>query len=93
MRRDRESHVQDFAAETSAASTEQIAARTGLLVEGNRRIHECDCFNLNPAANVMNPNAEALLAQGLGSLPSRGYPCGKYEMGLEAIGQIGSIRR
>ena len=36
----------------------------------------------------MNPKAEALLAQGLGSRPSLGYPSQKYEMGLEAIEKI-----
>ena len=46
------------------------------------------CVNLNPATNVMNPRAEALLSAGLGSRPSLGYPGDKYEMGLEAIEQI-----
>ena len=54
----------------------------------SKRIHERDCFNLNPATNVMNPRAEALLAAGLGSRPSLGYPGDKYEMGLEAIEEI-----
>ena len=36
----------------------------------------------------MNPRAEALLASGLGSRPSLGYPGGKYETGLEAIEEI-----
>ncbi len=36
----------------------------------------------------MNPRAEALLASGLGSRPSLGYPGDKYEMGLEAIERI-----
>jgi len=44
--------------------------------------------NLNPATNVMNPRAEAMLSAGLGSRPSLGYPGDKYEMGLEAIEQI-----
>ncbi|HAW47019.1 MAG TPA: serine hydroxymethyltransferase, partial [Roseovarius sp.] len=53
-----------------------------------RRIHDDECFNLNPATNVMNPRAEALLASGLGSRPSLGYPGDKYETGLEAIEEI-----
>ena len=57
-------------------------------VARNRRIHEVECINLNPATNVMNPAAEALLAAGLGSRPSLGYPGDKYEMGLEAIETI-----
>ena len=54
----------------------------------NRDIHERDCVNLNPATNVMNPKAEALLAAGIGSRPSLGYPGDKYEMGLEGIEKI-----
>ncbi len=56
--------------------------------EDNRRIHDALCINLNPATNVMNPEAEALLASGLGSRPSLGYPGDKYEMGLEAIERL-----
>lgn len=65
-----------------------IAARIESLAAANRRIHDVDCVNLNPAANTMNPRAEALLASGLGSRPSLGYPGDKYEMGLEAIEEI-----
>jgi glycine hydroxymethyltransferase len=54
----------------------------------SRRIHEINGVNLNPATNVMNPRAEALLASGMGSRPSLGYPGGKYEMGLQAIEQV-----
>jgi glycine hydroxymethyltransferase len=57
-------------------------------VEQNRHIHESDCINLNPATNVMNPKAERMLASGLGSRPSLGYPGDKYETGLEAIERI-----
>jgi len=66
----------------------RIADRIEALAEANRRIHEAECFNLNPATNVMNPRAEALLASGIGSRPSLGYPGDKYEMGLEAIEEI-----
>ena len=54
----------------------------------NKRIHEEDCINLNPATNVMNPKAELFLADSLGTRPSLGYPGEKYEMGLEAIEKI-----
>ncbi|MEO0619578.1 MAG: aminotransferase class I/II-fold pyridoxal phosphate-dependent enzyme [Pseudomonadota bacterium] len=83
-----ESRVQEIAAQTSALSTEDIAQRIIGLAARNVEIHEAECFNLNPATNVMNPRAEALLASGLGSRPSLGYPGDKYEMGLEAIEQI-----
>lgn len=58
------------------------------LADQNRAIHEQQCINLNPATNIMNPKAEALLASGIGSRPSLGYPGDKYEMGLEAIEKI-----
>ena len=57
-------------------------------VDENRRIHDRQCINLNPATNVMNPEAEALLGAGLGARPSLGYPGAKYEMGLEAIERL-----
>ena len=83
-----ETRVQDIAARTRTQDAEGIAAQIETLAERNREIHERDCFNLNPATNVMNPRAEALLAAGLGSRPSLGYPGGKYETGLEAIEEI-----
>src|SRR4051812_19425992 len=72
------------AEETPALTRRRISD----LVEANRRIHEEECVNLNPASNVMNPSAEALLAAGLGSRPSLGYPGAKHEAGLEAIEEI-----
>jgi hypothetical protein len=54
------------------------------LVAENHRIHDVESINLNPATNIMNPRAEALLSARLGSRPSLGYPGDKYEMGLEA---------
>jgi glycine hydroxymethyltransferase len=85
---DCESLIQRYANQTAAADSTAIAARLDALVEDNRQIHERDCFNLNPATNVMNPRAEAMLASGIGSRPSLGYPGDKYEMGLEAIEEI-----
>jgi len=83
-----ERYIQDVAAKTAAASSADIANQIEALAEENRQIHERDCFNLNPATNVMNPSAEALLSSGIGTRPSLGYPGDKYEMGLEAIEQI-----
>ena len=83
-----EHYIQDVAAKTAASSSADIANQIEALAENNRRIHERDCFNLNPATNVMNPRAEALLSSGIGTRPSLGYPGDKYEMGLEAIEQI-----
>lgn len=83
-----EDYVMARAAETAAASSAAIADRLEALAGENRLIHEKQCFNMNPATNVMNPRAEALLASGIGSRPSLGYPGDKYEMGLEAIEEI-----
>lgn len=83
-----ERYVQGIAAKTAAMDAAAIESEIDRLVEENHNIHDRDCINLNPATNVMNPKAEALLAAGLGSRPSLGYPGDKYEMGLEAIERI-----
>ncbi|MGB0926683.1 MAG: serine hydroxymethyltransferase [Pikeienuella sp.] len=83
-----EAYVQARAGETAAATSDAVADRLDHLIAANRDIHERECFNLNPATNVMNPKAEAMLGAGLGARPSLGYPGDKYEMGLEAIEEI-----
>ncbi|MFI5012570.1 MAG: serine hydroxymethyltransferase [Hyphomicrobiales bacterium] len=83
-----EDYVQGIAAATNRAKAEAVDSEIAALIAQNRRIHEEDCVNLNPATNTMNPKAEAALASGLGSRPSLGYPGDKYEMGLEAIEKI-----
>jgi glycine hydroxymethyltransferase len=80
--------VQSIAQSIVGQDAATLLARIDALAEQNRQTHERDCFNLNPAANVMNPRAEALLSSRLGSRPSLGYPGDKYEMGLEAIEEI-----
>lgn len=82
-----ETYIQRLATGAGQPSA-QVASRLDALIAKNREIHDQDCFNLNPATNVMNPRAEAALASGLGSRPSLGYPGDKYEMGLEAIEEI-----
>ena len=83
-----EETVQLYAGQTATQNASEIAGRIRELARVNRVIHEKECFNLNPATNVMNPRAEAMLASGIGSRPSLGYPGDKYEMGLEAIEEI-----
>ncbi|MCA0204170.1 MAG: aminotransferase class I/II-fold pyridoxal phosphate-dependent enzyme [Proteobacteria bacterium] len=83
-----EAHVQSLATAAAALDSAALDARIEALIQQNQRIHEQECFNLNPATNVMNPRAEAALARGLGSRPSLGYPGDKYEMGLQAIEEI-----
>ncbi len=82
-----ETLIQRLAQETTAGSA-TVAARIEAAIQRNLAIHDRDCFNLNPATNVMNPAAEAALSRGLGSRPSLGYPGDKYEMGLEGIEEI-----
>jgi glycine hydroxymethyltransferase len=82
-----ETHIRNLARDVGQPSA-AVAARISQLIDRNQEIHDRDCFNLNPATNVMPPRAEAALARGLGSRPSLGYPGEKYEMGLEAIEEI-----
>jgi glycine hydroxymethyltransferase len=83
-----EDYVQSLAEQTARQSSDDVAERIEGLIVRNEAIHELECFNLNPATNVMNPRAEAALSRKLGSRPSLGYPGDKYEMGLEAIEEI-----
>ena len=80
--------VQSIAAETAQRDGEAVFHEVTHLVAENRRIHDVRGINLNPASNVMNPRAEAMMAAGLGSRASLGYPGDKYEMGLQAIERI-----
>ena len=80
--------IQRIATQTATDTSTAIAQRVEALAATNKQIHERDCFNLNPATNVMNPRAEALLSSGIGTRPSLGYPGDKYEMGLEAVEEI-----
>jgi glycine hydroxymethyltransferase len=80
--------VQTVAAQTAKLDGQAIFDEIAHLVAENRRIHDLRGINLNPASNVMNPRAEAMMASGLGSRASLGYPGDKYEMGLEAIERI-----
>lgn len=83
-----EQRIADVAAGIADAAPGPVLAELDRLVAENRQIHDVESVNLNPATNVMNPRAEAMLAAGLGSRPSLGHPGDKYEMGLEAIEQV-----
>ena len=85
---DSKTKVQSIATQIATSPSDAIFVRIQNLVEQNRVIDEEECFNLNPATNIMNPKAEALLSSGIGSRPSLGYTGDKYEMGLEAIEEI-----
>ncbi len=83
-----EARIRDSATRISAMDSPRLAGWLEDMARKNARIHLRECFNLNPATNVMNPRAEALLASGLGTRPSLGHPGDKYETGLEAIEEI-----
>ncbi len=83
-----EEYIQKIAAYTNTGSPLEIDNRISRLAKRNNDIHEKECFNLNPATNVMNPRAQKVLACGLSSRPSLGYPAEKYETGLEALEEI-----
>ena len=83
-----ERYIQSIAGAVATRGADELERDLLSYVAENRTIHERDCVNLNPATNAMNPKAEALLASGVGSRPSLGYPGDKYEMGLEGIEKI-----
>ena len=85
---DSEHLVERIATETASGDPDEVADRIAALIETNARIHERECINLNPAANVMSPAAESVVATSLGTRPSLGHPGAKYEMGLEAVESI-----
>lgn len=80
--------VEDILHGTRSLDGRALTERVEELAAQNRVIHDVECVNLNPATNVMNPRAEALLSAGLGPRPSLGHPGEKYEMGLEAVEEI-----
>jgi glycine hydroxymethyltransferase len=80
--------VDAIVAQAAGMAPATAAQRLRDLVARNRAIHGAECLNLNPASNVMSPQAEAMLSAGLGTRASLGYPGAKYEMGLEAIEEI-----
>lgn len=83
-----EERVRTVSARVPGADALELQRELDRLVEENHRIHDLQCVNLNPATNVMNPRAEAMLSRRLGSRASLGYPGDKYETGLEAVEQI-----
>jgi glycine hydroxymethyltransferase len=83
-----EARVRQLAAAARAGTPDEAQRRVEALAAASRDLYARRALNLNPAANVMNPRAEALLAAGLGMRPSLGYPGAKYETGLAEIEEI-----
>ncbi|MBF0280104.1 MAG: aminotransferase class I/II-fold pyridoxal phosphate-dependent enzyme [SAR324 cluster bacterium] len=83
-----EEFIQNYAQNHANSTEDELEKEINQLIRENRKIHDLECINLNPASNVMNPKAEKALSLGLGTRASLGYPGDKYEMGLEAIEKI-----
>lgn len=66
--------VQSIAAQTARQDSEAVFHEIARLVAENRRIHDQHGINLNPASNVMNPKAEAMMASGLARAPRSATP-------------------
>jgi glycine hydroxymethyltransferase len=79
---------QEILKQASGRGPDWLEGQIQALARRSSEIHEVECINLNPATNVMNPRAEAVMAAGLGTRASLGYPGAKFEMGLEAIEEI-----
>ena len=73
--------VQRMASETETTASAELIDKIIGLADDNKKIHKNQCFNLNPATNVMTPKAEKLLSSGIGSRPSLGHPGDKYNNG------------
>ena len=84
---EQESFVQSIAGSLHGLRESGIFQRLQDLLDMNGRIDNT-CINLNPATNILNPRAAAMLASPMGMRPSLGYPGAKYEAGLEAIEQV-----
>ena len=67
---DCEKRVHAIATQIATSPSDAIFAHIQNLAKKKRILHKEECFNLNPATNVMNPKAEALLSSGIGSRPS-----------------------
>jgi hypothetical protein len=82
--------ITEIAEDRLGAGTTMAETVAGIesLIAASDRLHDEEAFNLNPASNVLNPRAAALLASGAGPRTSLGYAGAKYEMGLEHIEQV-----
>jgi glycine hydroxymethyltransferase len=72
----------ELAARSADMTPEARLRCIGALVEEQARWVDRECLNLNAATNVQNPAVAALVASGIGTRPSLGYPGDKYETGL-----------
>lgn len=80
--------IAEIASDNLGGDMAAVASTIEGLLAASERLHDEEAFKLNPASNVLNPRAAALLAGGSASRTSLGYPGAKYEMGLEHIEQV-----
>jgi len=76
------------AAHYHSLPAEKLEAEVHQLLRQHSRYMDTECLNLYAGTNVMNPRAQKLLASGVGSRPSLGYPGDKYEMGMQYAEQL-----
>ncbi|WP_309132940.1 beta-eliminating lyase-related protein [Brevibacterium sp.] len=81
-------HLGEGAAQPPGVPMAEVVDRIEGLIAASDALHDEEAFNLNPASNVLNPRAAALLSSGAGPRTSLGYAGDKYEMGLEHIEQV-----
>lgn len=72
----------ELAARSSGLAPAERLRQIAALVAEQARWVDRECLNLNAATNIQNPAAAALVASGIGTRPSLGYPGEKYETGL-----------
>ena len=73
--------------DSTLGDLDRVTARLDELVEENRRIHERESLNLDPASNVMNPRAEALLGRNRGDVVTeqRRHPPGRRHVTVQRM--------
>jgi glycine hydroxymethyltransferase len=83
-----EQAIQEKAAHYRALTSAQLEAEVETLLAQHEQFMDRDCLSLYAGTNIMNPRAARLLAAGVGSRPSLGYPGDKYETGLRYAEQL-----
>lgn len=85
---DLEQAIQQKAAHFRALTSAQLEVEVENLLAQHEQFMDRECLSLYAGTNIMNPRAARLLASGVGSRPSLGYPGDKYEMGMHYAEQL-----
>jgi glycine hydroxymethyltransferase len=83
-----EQTIQSKAAYYRTLTSDQLEAEVEHLLAQHEQFMDRECLSLYAGTNIMNPRAARLLASGVGSRPSLGYPGDKYETGLHYAEQL-----